>query len=333
VCLYFLVLINAFSTGRVRTIYLILLLSAVVMSVQGILAYHTGYQKNKLVAEGLSMGFVVIRRIRAYGFLSDPNDLAQFLLVALASLGIFWRKGLGVANVLPLTIPAGILIYAIYLTHSRGAMIGICVIAVVLISSRFGRMQSAVAAGALFLVMVGFKFGAGREISLSEGSAAGRLMAWGSGISMLKQNPLFGVGYGRFTEFNDLTAHNSFVLCFAELGAFGYFFWLALILTTVIGLERLARWCAITAEDESFTRIVTTTRAALYSFLATSLFLSRTYNVTLYVVLALAAALISQREQRHPELALRPGRWIPLTVAGQFASLVLFYIAIRLRSF
>lgn len=332
VCLYFLVLINSYSIARIRLLYLVLLLFGLIMAVQGILAYHAGYQKDKLVIESLIEGFVVMKRIRAYGFLSDPNDFAQFLLVALAALRFFWVKGRGITNIVVLIIPTSVLVYATYLTHSRGAIIGICVIAVVLISTRFGRIQSVVVAALLFLVMVAFKFGAGREIGVSEGSAAGRLMAWGTGIQMLRDNPLFGVGYGRFTEFHDLTAHNSFVLCFAELGIFGYFFWLALIITTVIGVERLARMGAATGEDEAFARALTATRAALYSFLATSLFLSRTYNVSLYVILAMAAALIQMRQQRHPELALKPARWIPLTVAGQFASLVLVYLAVRLRA-
>jgi O-antigen ligase len=184
----------------------------------------------------------------------------------------------------------------------------------------------------LFLLMLAAQFGGGRELSIREGSAAGRLMAWGTGIGVFKASPLFGVGYGKFEEYYEQTAHNSFVLCFTELGLFGYFFWLALVITTIIGLERLAKRRAVTEEDTLFMRYVTATRAALYSFLATSWFLSRTYNLTLYVIVAIAAALIFLRTQRNPELSLAPSRWIPLTVAGQFASIVLIYLTIRLRA-
>ena len=35
---------------------------------------------------------------------------------------------------------------------------------------------------------------------------------------MLKSHPLFGVGFGNFADYSDHTAHNSIVVCAAELG-------------------------------------------------------------------------------------------------------------------
>ena len=58
----------------------------------------------------------------------------------------------------------------------------------------------------------------GRAISSKEQSAAERIEAWSVGLELLKWRPLFGAGYGNFTDHHHLTAHNSFVLCFAELG-------------------------------------------------------------------------------------------------------------------
>jgi hypothetical protein len=43
--------------------------------------------------------------------------------------------------------------------------------------------------------------------------------------------PVFGVSYNSFTDHHERTTHNSFVLCFAELGLLGYFTWLALVVT------------------------------------------------------------------------------------------------------
>ena len=62
---------------------------------------------------------------------------------------------------------------------------------------------------------------------MQDESNAGRLDAWSAGLGMFRQQPFFGVGYNMFTDHNEITAHNSFVLCFAELGLFGYFIWLA----------------------------------------------------------------------------------------------------------
>ena len=185
----------------------------------------------------------------------------------------------------------------------------------------------------LFALLLGMQFGGGRDISLSEGSAAGRVVAWGAGISMLRGHPVFGVGYNEFTEYNDLTAHNSFVLCFAELGFFGYFFFLALIVVTVAGLQRLAAFQESKPDDPAFGATLKAVRAAFYAFLVTAWFLSRTYTVTLYVLLALGASLIQMRPTETLEDPFPVRLWLPIVLVGQVASIVLIYITIRIRSF
>ena len=83
---------------------------------------------------------------------------------------------------------------------------------------------------------MGLAFTGGRGISAADG--ADRLAAWASGLEMFKSAPLLGVGFGRFTDLNDITAHNSFVLCLAELGLVGSTLWIALLVTTLLGLNQ-----------------------------------------------------------------------------------------------
>ena len=332
VCVYFLVFLNAFTLTRIRILCFVVTSCAVVMAVQGILAYHTGYLGDKLLNMKVAEGFVVYKRICGLGVLHDPNDFAQFLLVGLTFLGLFWRKENVVGSLILVGLPASILIYATYLTFSRGVLFGLAVVAFVAVSRRIGALASAMLAAVLFVLMLVMNFGGGREISIHEGSAAGRIVAWGAGIAQLKHFPVFGAGFGQFTEYNDLTAHNSFVLCFAELGLVGYFFWLALILVTVWGLERLTRIPVKAPDDAAFARSVTTIRAALYGFLATSWFLSRTYTETLYILLALAAVLIHMRREACPWLSIEMRRWVPVTIGLQAVSVVVFYLTVRLRS-
>ncbi len=331
VIVYFLVLINAYNPSRVRIMCIVLVLCGIAMSIQGMFAYYTGYREEELLHMSLE-GNEVVKRIRAFGMLNDANDLAQFLLVALSMLGVFWARRRFIRNVLLLTLPAAILIFGTYLTGSRGAMFGLVMIVFVLASNRVGKVQSVMLAAVMFVILMVGQFGAGRGISLHESSAAGRVVAWGAGISFLRSNPLFGLGFAQFAEVNVLTAHNSFVLAFAELGLFGYFFWLAMVVTAIMGLQRLARLPLKTPEDYQLRRCVTTVRCAYYSFLATSWFLSRTYNVTLYVLLALAAALIHYHRQLQPESADPTRRWVAVTVVSQVASVVLIYATVRLRS-
>jgi O-antigen ligase len=328
VCMYFLVLINASSPTRIRVICRTIAGCALVMSILGILAFHTGFQGEKLLHEPRPDQAA---RIRAYGILSDANDLAQFLLVGLAMLGVMWKPKHTIGNLTKLLPPAAILIYAIYLTGSRAAIFGLAVIVFSLAANRMGKMQSLVLTGCTVAILIASEFGGGRQISLDEGSAGERVRAWGDGISMLKSNPLFGIGFEHFLEADDMTAHNSFVLCFSELGMFGYFFWLALVVAVILGLQRLARAPIKTQADLDMRPLLTTIRTALYTFLVTSWFLSRTYNITLYVLLALAAGLIGLYQQKDSSTVVTAERCMAVTLASQAASIVFIYVTIRLR--
>ncbi|MGD0870442.1 MAG: O-antigen ligase family protein [Bryobacteraceae bacterium] len=329
---FLLVVINAYSVRRISLFCRVISLCALVMALEAIVARYTGIQADKLVWSRIVDGELV-QRVNGYGILNDANDFAQFLLIGLAFLGVSWRKGDPIRNFILVLLPGSILIYTIYLTGSRGAIFGLAAIAFVVISRRMSMVQSAVLAGLVVVTLVLGKFGRGADISLHESSAAGRVMAWGSGISQLRSDPLFGVGFGQFIEYSDMTAHNSFVLCFAETGFFGYFFWLALLVTSALGLEGLNKLPVNTPEDADFARCVTAVRAALYTFLATAWFLSRTYHETLYIILALATVLICLRREEFPATDLPLVRWAPLTFVVQVASVLAIYAIIRLRAF
>jgi len=53
----FLVAVNAFTVERIRLISAVLSLTAIVIAVQGILAYHTGFQAHNLIYERMEEGF------------------------------------------------------------------------------------------------------------------------------------------------------------------------------------------------------------------------------------------------------------------------------------
>ncbi len=57
--------------------------------------------------------------------------------------------------------------------------------------------------------------------------------AWAVGIDLIKHHPFFGVGFGRFGEYFFITAHNTIVVCAAELGMFGLFWWVMFVLPTI----------------------------------------------------------------------------------------------------
>jgi hypothetical protein len=57
--------------------------------------------------------------------------------------------------------------------------------------------------------------------------------AWAVGLDLIKSHPFFGVGFERFGEFFFITAHNTIIVCAAELGMYGLFWWVMFVLPTI----------------------------------------------------------------------------------------------------
>ena len=124
-----------------------------------------------------------------------------------------------------LLVPIGV---ALYYTNSRGGMLGL---GLCWCRTDIGASDELrVAVGATALLGLVILFGPSRMANLdaSESSAQDRVQSWAEGLQMLRAHPLFGVGFGRYTEFNELVAHNSFVHTLGELGLFGAFFFVGM---------------------------------------------------------------------------------------------------------
>jgi hypothetical protein len=114
---------------------------------------------------------------------------------------------------------------------------GFAVLGLVAARKRLGTTASLLLASVLAIGLLALDFTGGRGISASEG--ADRLEAWATGLELFKHAPIFGIGFGRFTDFNEITAHNSLILPLAELGLVGATIWVALLVTTTLGLNSL----------------------------------------------------------------------------------------------
>jgi putative inorganic carbon (hco3(-)) transporter len=249
-------------------------------------------------------------RLRAVGFMSDPNDFAQSMIMVLPLLWLAYRRRAWLSNLFFIAAPAGSLLYAISLTASRGALFGLAALAYFALRSWLSRTKATLLLGAMGAAAFLLKSG-GREISAKEDSAGQRIDAWFEGLMMLKSHPLFGVGYGQFVEHHDLTAHNSFVLGFAELGFFGYTAWIALIVMAFLGIQQVINNLEKIGPNHPAYLPACLLQACLAGFLACAWFLSRTYQPTLYLLLGLciAAAYCAwkplQASQKSPHWAVR----------------------------
>ncbi len=276
-------------------------------------------------------------RITYSGIFDDPNDLGLLLTIAIASVcylfgqwhSRLWRL-LSVATL-------GWLLYGVMLTDSRGTMLAVLMVFMVHLWKSLGKKAlMVVGLMALLLLLLGSRL---TQMDPDEESAAGRIDAWIEGIGMLRHNPLFGVGYGNFTDYNPMTAHNTIVLAFAELGLLGYILWLAIVGYSGYMLYwltfRAREWAVangreLPADFAAETEAARGLLVAALGFAVGAFFLSQSFKPLLYVLCGLAMGRwlgIEQRIGPLPQLSFL--RDIKYWLAASIGSIVGIYALIK----
>jgi putative inorganic carbon (hco3(-)) transporter len=272
---------------RLRRMMWVIVVSAAIFCVHGIMQVRTGYGFANI--EPFGSFFDGDFRVQGTGMFSDPNDFAMLYVVAIPFVFTFLQTETLVSGKFFVAASFPAMLYVLYYTQSRGGVMGLgaMLLAYVWFSTRKTILRILVASAVLGAV-VAFGPERARE-SVYEGSAGGRIVQWGYGNQFLKQNPLFGIGYGRWLDYSDQVAHNSFVTCYGELGLFGYSFWFSLLWLVLQSVHRIAR---LTPLDRSTRRLAVGLFAALVGFYASAFFLTRTYNPFLYLMLGLGIGLV-----------------------------------------
>jgi putative inorganic carbon (hco3(-)) transporter len=282
-------------------------------------------------------------RITYVGIFSDPNDLALSFVIALPMLMFsltetryFLAKAFWLICIL-------LALYGIFLTNSRGGMLAGITIALIYLGGRFGVAKALLGAaiGLAGLSMLPTRLD---ELDAKEESAADRLESWGQGLEMLKSHLLLGVGKGNFMEYHHLTAHNSFVLVFAEMGLIGYFLWLSFVAISVYMVYRVAYGSPKPGDDSAsmekdresfnqFKRISKTYFNSMIGFLVGAFFLSRSYVVLLAIMCGLCVALYQAARLQWPsitQITLRAVSGAVLFI--EFGSIFVIYLIVRFFS-
>lgn len=258
-------------------------------------------------------------RIRGLGMINDPNDFAQLIVCSVPLMFIFWRPKKMLANLFCVILPVCALLFAMYLTHSRGSLVALTAVAVMAGRRRIGTLPALLLAATLFAGAFALHFTGGRDISADAG--ADRTSLWGEGLEQLRTHPIFGVGYGQFGDYteNHLTAHNSVVLCATELGLFGLYFWSLFLFPTlrdalaISSPENVRQEEVQVAEDVPFphpaSRVEALDKAeiirigrliflSLTGFLVSAWFLSRAFAITLFLLGGMAEAVYQMSMSR-----------------------------------
>jgi hypothetical protein len=293
----------------------------------------------------------LIYRLRGLGEINDPNDFGQFLVCVIPLVFIFWRPKRLPRNFIFVLLPVCALLYGTFLTHSRGALLALIAMTVVAARRRIGTLPALLIAGGIFAGAMALHFTGGRDISADTGSD--RTELWSSGLQLLKSHPFFGVGVGNMPNFTDShhTAHNSVVVCAAELGIFGLYFWCLFLFSTlrdalaVASPDKVSEGEEIPPEEAPFPQAVKTIATvnkaevnrlgqllvlSLTGFLVTGWFLSRAYVMTLFLLGGMVEVVYEMALQRGmiaPRLRL--ARTLPY--AGCFAASLVLVMYITLR--
>jgi O-antigen ligase len=291
-------------------------------------------------------------RLRGLGLISDPNDFGQLVVCVIPLVFIFWRAKRMLQNIAFVLLPVCALVCGVFLTHSRGALLALIAMVVMAGRRRIGTLPALLVGGGLFAAAMALQFTGGRAISANAGED--RTILWGDGLQLLKSHPLFGVGFGNMAEYSgeDRTAHNSVVVCAAELGLFGLYFWSLFLFSTV----RDALWTAspgkmsegkpIVAEEELFpqaTRKIEVVDKAelnhlgrllvlsLTGFLVTGWFLSRAFVMTFFLLGGMAE-VVYEMALRRGMIAprLRPSRVFLFNGGLTISLILLMYILVRI---
>jgi putative inorganic carbon (HCO3(-)) transporter len=321
VVMYFLIVELTTTPGRVKTLFFVITHLTLALAVQGIIQYFTG--------TGLGGQESYQGRIQAVGIFSDPNDLALVINTVLPLTLLIFLQSRSVLARLYYGVVSCIFVYAVFLTASRGGLLCLGAMAILLFQRKFGKVLG-VAAGVMVLVAIVVLGPRMDTLSTEDASSYGRLEAWSLAMDLFKGSPLFGIGYGHFMDYHFRTAHNSYLLCAAEMGIFGLFPWLMMFFisykNTVFVEKELLR-----TGQRAYALYVHAAHIALIVFFLGALLLSRTYHPLLFIMIGLCASIsrvfVTTGEDRY---ALIEKRDFALGLGLTAGSLVAWEIFLRL---
>lgn len=329
---FFVLAASCTSQRRVRITMVVFVACATV------LALHSAEQASTGVGwTGMTIGDH--GRVRYVGLFNDPNDLG-LLFAATFPFAFYLCARAGFFGRIIWLGAAALLLYGIYLTDSRGAMLAVLVVFGAYVWRRRGLVTAGIL-GVVGLAVMRLLSSRMDELNVDESSAFGRVDAWYAGLHMFFSSPLFGIGAGNFTEHNDLTAHNSLILVLAETGFLGYTLWLAFVGYTVWMMLAMLRLhprhepgSAEAVQWRSEEAMAMTLLLSMCGLFSAAFFLSRSYTVVMYMLLAMVVGYYTSVRQSVPVLpAFRLGdgwwRWVPISLASIFLLYVMVTVMLH----
>jgi putative inorganic carbon (HCO3(-)) transporter len=197
-------------------------------------------------------------------------------------------------------------ILAIFCTYSRGALVGLLVVVVLMLLRLKQRLLllPVIALGIVIVMLFAPESWKHRmdptRPDAVDASAENRLNAWRFSYNLASDFPIGGGGFEAFTpELFSIYApnprdvhgpHNVYVQVLAEHGFVGFFLYLILVSSCFASTHRLVKLARLN-EDQLFINYANMLRFSLVGFLASGLFLGRAYFDYFFAIIACTAIL------------------------------------------
>lgn len=304
---------------RLHWMFVIVVVGTLALAVQGVYQHATG-------GEIFSFQDMEKGRVAGIGQFVNPNMLAIGLVCGIPMVFALFSRSRNLAVRVFLVASAALMVYALYLTNSRGGTLSLVVVAAVAIAGRYGIVRGLVIGAIAYAAVLHFGPSRMAELSTTEASAHGRLLAWAKGYDIFAANPIFGAGAGSWYEkYRTLVAHNSFIHCVAELGVFGLAAWTLLAFVSLKNLWYVARRRrGAPGATPLFGGAVF---LSLVGFLFASLFISKTYHPLYFMLLGLSAAIVNvYTDEEGGRYVLMSGRDFVLGLGVTAVGLVAFKV-------
>lgn len=322
ILIYFVIKKEIYDLDRVKGLFSVLILVHVIVAALSPEMFSGDGQRH-YIASG--------------SFIGDGNDFALSVNIVVPFCLFLMLESKAKTKKMIYAAILVVLVTAVLVTQSRGGVIALACIGLYLWVKSERKMLGVIGIVVMCVIAVSV---APMELSKRmegltgeelDGSAQGRLMAWGSAIRMAVDNPILGVGVGHFpvkfgVEYRPegygasdvpwLTAHSSYFLILGELGIPGIVFLLAIIIGNFKAGERTIREIKEnrTGSNVDCQRLVIALNASLVGFAVGGAFLSAVYYPHIYLLAALleCGRDISKRAVRPDVLPQRSEREVSL---------------------
>ncbi|MBN1684704.1 MAG: O-antigen ligase family protein [Gammaproteobacteria bacterium] len=247
---------------------------------------------------------------------NEANSFASFLFLGVIMAGfnmIMQRSWYKKILIIPIIV---LMLNTVILTQSRAVFVGIVSATIFLFIKSSGKVRKQMSliiilGGILFFILVDPNFinrmhtiddetnSSGADYNSSETIKLSRIDFWKASLDIFHDHP-FGIGVKNFekvirqydTRNPGLDAHNTYVLCYSELGILGIFFFLIIIFQAFTQLKRIrlmAKGTQYEFETEIYTLALHT--VMIMYFTGTMMTHSILYSEILWIILALPICL------------------------------------------